>query len=46
MQIVNIYTRHLPASVAQVSELIATAASHDDRVWPYENWPRMHLMTT
>jgi hypothetical protein len=43
MQIVNIHKRHLPASVAQVGELIATAASKDDRVWPHENWPRMYF---
>jgi hypothetical protein len=43
MQIVNIHTRHLPASIVQVGELIATAASADDRVWPHENWPRIFL---
>lgn len=43
MSIVNIHTRHLPASVAQIGQMIATAASKEDRVWPHENWPRMHL---
>lgn len=43
MQIVNIHSRHLPASVQQVGQLIATAASKHDRIWPHENWPRMHL---
>jgi hypothetical protein len=37
MQIVNIHKRHLPASVVQVGQLIATVASQDDRVWPHEN---------
>jgi hypothetical protein len=43
MHIVNIHTRHLPASVAKVGELIATAASNEDRIWPHENWPRIYL---
>jgi hypothetical protein len=43
MKIVNIHKRHLPASVAQAGQLIATAASQDDRVWPHENWPRMYF---
>jgi hypothetical protein len=43
MQIVNIHQRHIPASIAQVGELLATVASENDRVWPHENWPRMQL---
>ncbi len=43
MKIVNIHSRHLPASVAQIGQLLATVASADDRVWPHENWPRMQL---
>jgi hypothetical protein len=43
MPIINVHSRHLPTSVAQISQRIATAASKDDRIWPHENWPRMYL---
>jgi hypothetical protein len=43
MRIVNIHSRDLPASAQDIGQLIATAASANDRVWPHENWPRMFL---
>jgi hypothetical protein len=43
MPIINIHSRHLPASVQEIAQLIASAASKNDRIWPHENWPRIFL---
>jgi hypothetical protein len=43
MRIINIHTRHINASVAQLQPLLLTLGSANDRVWPHEDWPRMQL---
>lgn len=39
--VVNVHERAYEASVSEVAALVATLASRDDRLWPYECWPRM-----
>lgn len=43
MKIINIHTRRINASVAQLTPLLRTLGSTDDLVWPHEDWPRMQL---
>lgn len=40
MNIVNVHQRRLEATPAQVTELMASLGSQDDRLWP-PNWPRI-----
>ena len=41
--VVNIHERAYEAPVSEVAALLATLASKDDRLWPYECWPRMRF---
>lgn len=41
--VVNIHERSYEAPVSEVAALVATLASKDDRLWPYECWPRMRF---
>jgi hypothetical protein len=41
MQVENIHTRKITASKSQIVELLKTLSSRQDKVWPYEKWPRM-----
>lgn len=43
MRIVNIHHRRIAATAAQITPLLLTLGSAEDRVWPHENWPRMQL---
>jgi L-amino acid N-acyltransferase YncA len=43
MQIQNTHERLLLASPAEVGSLIDSLAGPDDRLWPADRWPAMHL---
>lgn len=42
MNIVNVHQRRLEATPAQVTELMASLGSPDDKLWP-PNWPRIRF---
>lgn len=41
--VANVHQRRYAAASADVVALVFTLASKDDRLWPYESWPRMRL---
>lgn len=41
--VANVHQRQYAAASADVAALVFTLASKDDRLWPYESWPRMRL---
>ena len=43
MLVTNIHTRTLERSKEEVGRLLDSLATEDDKLWPYENWPRMYL---
>ena len=43
MKVENIHTRIINASAAVVSPIFETLGSHDDNIWPGDQWPRMKL---
>jgi hypothetical protein len=43
MAVLNIHTRRLPVSEAEVGALIDDLASNRDRLWPRENWPALRF---
>ena len=43
MKVINIHKRIIHQDLPQVAALVNTLASKDDKVWPYEKWPRMKL---
>ncbi len=43
MRIINIHTRQIGASIAEIKPLLLTLGSAQDCVWPHEDWPRMQL---
>lgn len=43
MRIINIHSRRIAASASQITPLLLTLGSTQDRVWPHEDWPRMKL---
>ena len=43
MSIENVHERELPGGGPLAEELIDGLASRDDRLWPHDRWPAMHL---
>lgn len=43
MKVLNIHTRVINQSQANVMALVKTLSSSDDKVWPTDKWPRMKL---
>ena len=43
MKVLNIHTRTIGQAVEQIEELIRTLATPQDKIWPFERWPRMKL---
>ena len=43
MKVTNVHERLLPASPAQVGQLLDSLASPDDRLWPRTDWPPMRF---
>ncbi len=43
MRILNVHERALAATPDQVGALLATLGSDGDRLWPWQDWPRMKL---
>jgi hypothetical protein len=43
MAVYNVHTRRLPATQAEVGELIDSLAGGDDRLWPAGSWPPMRF---
>ena len=43
MRMRNVHERRIVAPAARVGALLDTLASSDDRFWPHENWPAIHL---
>lgn len=41
MEVVNCHERKIQATLAEVGALIDSLASKEDRLWPFEIWPRM-----
>jgi hypothetical protein len=41
MKILNIHKRLIDRPKEEVSELLETLSTKDDRIWPYEKWPAM-----
>lgn len=41
--VVNIHDREYLARAAEVSDVVATLSTENDRLWPSERWPRMKL---
>ena len=43
MTILNIHQRKIAATKKEVVKLLKTLASTEDKIWPFETWPRMKL---
>ncbi|MBF6329233.1 SRPBCC family protein [Nocardia transvalensis] len=43
MGVVNVHSRRLPATEAEVGALIDTLASEHDKLWPVGRWPTMRF---
>lgn len=41
MEVVNCHERRIQATLAQVGALIDSLASAEDKLWPFEIWPRI-----
>ncbi|MDY8137441.1 hypothetical protein [Aquimarina sp. 2201CG5-10] len=41
MKVLNIHKRIINQPKQQVANLLGTLASREDKIWPFENWPRM-----
>lgn len=41
--VVNIHERSYEVPASEVAALVATLASRDDRLWPFECWPRIRF---
>ena len=43
MKIINIHTRTIHQNISKVGELLDSITDKQDKVWPFEKWPRMNL---
>jgi hypothetical protein len=43
MAVINVHERPLPATTAEVDDLIGSLASKQDRLWPHQTWPAMRF---
>ncbi len=43
MKVINIHKRILNSPKKEVSKLLDTLSSKDDKIWPYENWPAIRF---
>lgn len=43
MKVINIHHRTIQQPIESVSPLLKTLASKNDRIWPFEKWPRMYF---
>lgn len=43
MKVLNVHTRVIEQSVAEISKLLKTLASENDQMWPANKWPPMKL---
>ena len=43
MKVINVHTRLIQQPIENVSILLRTLASKNDKIWPSENWPTMRL---
>ncbi len=43
MKVLNVHRRDLHFPIEQVSRIVASLATDEDRFWPHENWPKMRF---
>lgn len=41
MKVTNIHSRIINHPIEKVAELLSTLATPEDKVWPFEKWPKM-----
>ena len=41
MKVTNIHSRIINQPIDKVADLLSTLATPEDRVWPFEKWPKM-----
>ena len=43
MKVLNIHKRTVNQSRSEISRLLETLSTEDDKIWPTENWPKMRF---